>query len=126
MVILTRENITDNLIVTLNEKKTISAPHYLFVFENVTTKEQVKFVLNSTTDLSLYPGRYNDFVINTSVKFAGATTGQWMYNIYEQDSSTNTDSTGLLEVETGKMILTTDLFNYEGYEATTSFKGYGG
>lgn len=126
MVILTRENSIDNLILTLNEKKTISAPHYLFVFENVTTKEQVKFILNSTTDLSLYPGRYNDFVINTSVKFLGATTGQWNYNIYEQDSATNTNSTGLLEVESGKMILTTDLFNYEGYEATTSYKGYGG
>jgi hypothetical protein len=126
MVILTRESIADNLIVTLNEKKTISAPFYLFVFENVTTKVQVKFVLNSVTDLSLYPGRYNDFVINTSVKFAGATTGQWNYNIYEQASSSNTNTTGLLEVECGKMILTTDLFNYEGYEATTNYQGYGG
>ena len=126
MVILTIENSIDNMILTLNEKKTISAPFYLFVFENVTTKAQVKFVLNSTTDLSLYPGRYNDFVINTSVKFAGATTGQWNYNIYEQASSTNTDSTGLLEVECGKMILTTDQYNYEGYEATTSYTGYAG
>jgi hypothetical protein len=126
MVILTIENSIDNMILTLNEKKTISAPFYLFVFENVTTKAQVKFLLNSTTDLSLYPGRYNDFVINTSVKFAGATTGQWNYNIYEQASSTNTDSTGLLEVECGKMILTTDQFNYEGYEATTNYQGYGG
>jgi hypothetical protein len=126
MVILTIENSIDNMILTLNEKKTISAPFYLFVFENVTTKAQVKFVLNSTTDLSLYPGRYNDFVINTSVKFAGATTGQWNYNIYEQASSTNTDTTGLLEVECGKMILTTDQFNYEGYEATTNYQGYGG
>ena len=126
MVILTKENIADNMIVTLNEKKTISAPYYLFVFENVTTKEQVKFILNSTTDLSLYPGRYNDFVINTSVKFLGATIGQWNYNIYEQTSSSNTNSTGLLEVESGKMILTTDQFNYEGYEATTSYQGYGG
>ena len=126
MVILTIENSIDNMILTLNEKKTISAPFYLFVFENVTTKAQVKFLLNSTTDLSLYPGRYNDFVINTSVKFAGATTGQWNYNIYEQASSTNTDTTGLLEVECGKMILTTDQFNYEGYEATTNYQGYGG
>ena len=126
MVILTRESTSDNIIVTLNEKKTISAPYYLFVYENVTTKEQVKFIINSTADLSLYPERYNDFVINTSVKFIGATIGQWNYNIYEQDSSTNTNSTGLLEVESGKMILTTDLFNYEGYEATTSYQGYGG
>lgn len=126
MVVLTRESISDNIIVTLNEKKTITAPYYLFVFENVTTKELVKFVKNSTTDISLYPGRYNDFVINTSSYFGQSTTGQWKYTIYEQTSSSNTNTTDLNEVENGKMILTTDLFNYEGYEATTAYKGYGG
>ena len=92
----------------------------------MTTKDQVKFVLNSTADLSLYPGRYNDFVINTSIVFNGKTIGQWSYHVYEQDSSTNTNTTGLLEVENGKMILTTDQYNYEGYEATTSYTGYAG
>lgn len=126
MLVLTKENVTDNIIVTLNEKRTLAAPNYLFVFEHVTTKDQVKTILFSGDDLSSYPDRFNEFEIPTSVLFADESPGQFNYFIYEQVSAVNLDPAGLTEVEMGKMVLKTTAFNYTGYEATTSYKGYNG
>jgi len=126
MLVLTKENETDNVIVTLNEKRTIEDPYYLFVFEHVTTKQQVKIVIPATAELSEYPDRYNEFTLSTSVLFVASEAGQFNYFVYEQESDSNTDTAGLALVETGKAVLNTLQFNYTGYETTTSYKGYGG
>ena len=126
MIVLTKENVTDNIIVTLDEKRTLIDPYYLFIFEHVTTKDQVKKIISSTVDLSPYTERYNEFELLTSVLFAAVPHGQFNYFIYEQASAVNTDPTGLALVEMGKMVLKSIEFNYSGYEATTSYKGYAG
>ena len=92
---------TEEMIVTLNERRTLAAGYYLFIFENVTTRDQVTKIFNFSEDESSYPDRYNQFPIVTSTLFAGQNTGHWTYRVYEQASSSNVDPTGLTEVETG-------------------------
>ena len=117
MVTLTQAATSENIVLTLNEKKTIASPVYVFTAIHVTTKEEVSFTLG--TDLSAHTDRYNEFNINTSVAFLDATTGQWQYVVTEQASGA--------EVENGKLLLnkSTD-FSFTGYEPETTYSGYAG
>lgn len=115
-----------DLIVTLNEKRTLDNGYYLFVFENVTTRDIVTKIFSFSEDESDYPERFNSFPLSSTV-FQDKNTGDWRYKVYEQSSSTNTDPTGLTEVERGIMKLrpATD-FSFTEYTGTTSFKQYEG
>ena len=115
-----------DLIVTLNEKRTLDNGYYLFVFENVTTRDIVTKIFSFSEDESDYPERFNSFPLSSTV-FQDENTGDWRYSVYEQSSSTNTDPTGLTEVERGIMKLrpATD-FSFTEYTGTTSFKQYEG
>ncbi|MBL0233142.1 MAG: hypothetical protein IPQ08_05715 [Chitinophagaceae bacterium] len=115
-----------DLIVTLNEKRTLDNGYYLFVFENVTTRDIVTKIFSFSEDESDYPERFNSFPLSSTV-FQDENTGDWRYKVYEQSSSTNTDPTGLTEVERGIMKLrpATD-FSFTEYTGTTSFKQYEG
>lgn len=115
-----------DLIVTLNEKRTLDNGYYLFVFENVTTRDIVTKIFSFSEDESDYPERFNSFPLSSTV-FQNENTGDWRYKVYEQSSSTNTDPTGLTEVERGIMKLrpATD-FSFTEYTGTTSFKQYEG
>lgn len=125
MLRLTKEQTADDVVLTLNERVTLTAPHFLFVARHTTTKETVRFVL--PVDQSLFQSRYNEFTLNTSVLFASASLGQWLYNVYEQASSSNIDETGLNEVENGRLDLVSDeAFAFTPYETATNFKTYGG
>ena len=116
------------LILTLTELVTITEPFYLFVFTHVMTKDVVAFVMGEVDDESNYPQRYNKFTIDASVVFAGKPTGEWHYEVYEQDNDTNTipgAAGGVLEY--GKLILNRSTeFEYSQYESTTSYKAYNG
>lgn len=117
------------IIVTLNEKRTIvSNCYYLFVFTHQTTKEEVKFIVSSSDDLSGYPNRYNTFQIDATQVFEDATLGSYLYDIYEQESSSNTniDNTTNL-VENGKMYLYgVDTVPYSTYNPPTTYTQYNG
>lgn len=116
MITLTLGQTTENIILTLNEKKTLASPAYTFRAEHVTTKEVISFTLG--TDLSAYTQRFNEFSINTSLLFSNATAGQYLYTV--------TEIAGV-EVENGKLLLnkSTD-FNYSGYQPETTYSGYAG
>lgn len=126
MLVYTIGTNTDTYI-TLTESTTLVAPYYLFIFENISTKVQYKVIVNSTSDLSEYPERYNRFAIDVSTLFATAQAGQYLYDVYEQASAVNTNPTGLNLVETGRMLLkpSTNLIQ-QGYEPQTTYKGYAG
>lgn len=127
MLNLTKGNTSENIVVTLNEKKSLSEPYYLFVFENVATKEKVKFIKSSADDLSGSPARYNEYTINTSTLFDEYNDGEWNYKVYEQASSTNTDEEGLTDVERGKMTLNKATEStYTMYDEAVSYKAYNG
>ena len=117
MLILTQGATSENIILTLNEFKTLESPVYTFTAIHVVTKEVISFDLG--TDLSAHTDRYNEFNINTSVVFLDATTGQWQYVVTEQASGA--------EVENGKLLLnkSTD-FSFTGYEPATTYSGYAG
>ena len=103
MIVLTK-GVTSNIVVTLTEKELLSSPNYLFIFKGRTTNTEVKFVLLNAADISAYKDRYNKFSIAHTL-FTTGKPQQYIYNIYEQASTTNTDPTGLNLLETGIMDL---------------------
>lgn len=123
-----QDNTAAELILTLTEFVTIHTPYYLFVFTNVTTKDQVKFIKAEIDDESEYPNRYNKFTINAAVVFNGQLSGEWHYKVYQQSSPTNTDpdaAEGALEY--GKLLLNRATeFSYTMYEQAQTFKAYNG
>jgi hypothetical protein len=76
-----------NWYLTLTEKTTISNPYYLFSLKHRLTAVEYNFLL---TDISSYKERYNEFAITE-----GATVtldaGEYLYRIYAQTSSNNTN-----------------------------------
>jgi hypothetical protein len=76
-----------NWYLTLTEKTTISNPYYLFSLKHRLTAVEYNFLL---TDISTYKERYNEFAITE-----GATVtldaGEYLYRIYAQTSSVNTN-----------------------------------
>ena len=126
MIVYTIGQQSDTL-VTLNESTTIVNPYYLFVFTNVSTKVVYNQIVNSASDTSSYPDRINIYTFNTITLFATAQAGQYSYEVYEQQSSTNTNPSGLNLVECGKMLLNpANNLIQQGYEPTTIYKGYAG
>ena len=120
-------NSQSDTLVTLTESTTLTSPYYLFVFTNVSTKVQYKINVNSTSDTSDYPDRINVFSFDTITLFASAQAGQFSYEIYEQESSSNLDPSGLNLVECGKMLLQPEnSLIKQGYAPTTNYKGYAG
>ena len=112
---------TQNIILTLTEKQTLTSPNYLFVFENRSTNTEVKFVKLNAADISAYKDRYNEFSIVVNSYFNTSLNGQYTYTIYEQASPTNTDPTGLNLLETGIMELSGTTISFTEYETTSTF-----
>lgn len=114
------------ITVTLNEKRTLDAGYYLFRFTHILTKNVVTKIYNFSEDISPSQERYNEFDITTDTVFSGSPIGQWIYKVYEQASSTNTEEGDSL-VERGIMMLrpVTD-FEFESYNEPTTYKAYGG
>jgi hypothetical protein len=124
MLTFTQGNTTDNIVLTLAEKTTISGANYLMVLQHITDKSKVKKVLLSANDLSSYKTRYNEFAFPTTML---TKAGQYNYKVYEQASTTNTDETGLTEVENGKAVVNkASEFAYTTNEPVTTFKTYDG
>ena len=122
MLVITK-NLQKDIYVTLNESITLTNPYFLFVFTNFGTKEVIKVIVNSADDRSNYPERVNQFEIDVDL-FDDATTGQWIYEVYEQLSSTNENTSGLTLLENGKMLLkdATEKTNYQTtYQPETKF-----
>jgi hypothetical protein len=118
MIVLTQGATSDKIIVTLDEKKTLPNPIYRFVCTD-TNNNIATFDINSTSDLSTYKNRYNEFEINTSIIFADMPAGKWQYIVTELTSN--------VVVELGKLELKPSApFAFGGYKEETTYKGYGG
>jgi hypothetical protein len=112
---------TQNIILTLTEKQTLTNPNYLFVFENRSTNIDVKFVKLNNTDISAYKERYNEFSIVVNSFFLTSLNGQYTYSVYEQPSPSNLNPTGLNLLETGIMELSGTGISFTEYETTSTF-----
>jgi hypothetical protein len=113
---------TDSIILTLTEKQLLSNPNYLFVFTNRSSNLQVKFVQLNAADISLYKDRYNEFSIVTNTYFGSSLNGQYVYSIYEQASTSNTNPAGLNLLETGILELDGTGISYTQYSTTDTYK----
>lgn len=126
MLLITKGTALQTIIVTLSESKTITAPYYLFVFSLVGGSDVIKFIKHYADDTSDYPDRYNEFSIDETL-FDDVPAGQYSYDVYEQESSSNTDPDGLNKVECGKMVLNPAAeITRDGYTTETTIKGYAG
>lgn len=128
MLLFTQSNTQQRIVVTLTEKVTLSNPYFLFVFTHTETKQVVSFIKSGVDDISLYPNRYNLFVIDCTDVFNLSAQGEWIYKVYEQESDDNDDVslTGDL-LEIGKMQLTgTRSTVFTEPTITTTFKAYDG
>lgn len=127
MLLLTLGQTAENMIVTLNEKRTLNVGYYLWIFTHYTTKQTVTKIYNFLSDQSGYPDRFNSLSIDTSVEFLDTPVGMWTYDVYEQESAVNTDPTGLTKLEEGIMELRPAVaFAFDEYSQAQSFKVYGG
>lgn len=113
---------TNSIVLTLTEKQLLSNPNYLFVFTNRSSNLQVKFVKLYATDTSLYKDRYNEFSIVTNTYFGSSLNGQYIYSIYEQASTSNTNPAGLNLLETGILELDGTGISYTQYSTTDTYK----
>jgi hypothetical protein len=102
-MILINKNSSNEVVLTLSEKTSITSPTYLFEFTNDSTKQTKVFI---SADYSNNKERFNIFNIietSTEVPLTGRvslTVGNWKYNIYQQTSTTNlvvANSGGLVE-----------------------------
>jgi hypothetical protein len=122
MIYLTKGS-TSQIILTLKEKQTLSAPNYLFVFTHRGSNIEVKFVILNAADTSGFKDRFNQFSIVTNTYFGTQDSGEWEYQIYEQTSTTNTNpanATGL--IETGIMRLSESTsFTYTKHQPNNTF-----
>ena len=121
MMIQLTKGQTQNIILTLTEKQTLTNPNYLFVFENRSTNTDVKFVKLNNTDISAYKERYNEFSIVVNSHFNTSLNGQYTYSVYEQASTSNLNPTGLNLLETGIMELEGTTISFTEYETTSKF-----
>ena len=113
---------TQNIILTLTEKQLLTNPNYLFVFTNRSANTEIKFVKLNATDVSIFKDRYNEFSIVTNTNFGSSLNGQYVYEVYEQASTTNTNPTGLNLLETGIMELVGQAFYYTQYSTDDTYK----
>lgn len=127
MMRLTLGETEQYIVCTLNEKRTLGEGYYLFRFTNATTQDVVSKIYAFTDDVSSYPDRFNKFLIATSTDFLDQLPGQWTYEVYQQESDTNTDPDGLTEVERGLLeLLPATEYSIDRYSLATTYKAYNG
>lgn len=126
-MILIIKNTTNNIILTLAEKTTLTNVVYLFEVTNDSSSDVKCFIAD---DISPNKERYNEFdlIENATEDLLNGTfelelSGFYKYNIYEQASPTNLDPTlALHKIKTGKLQVAstlTDLEQYDGNQTTT-------
>ena len=109
---------TQNVYLTLWEKKTLSNPNYLFRFIQRTTNDEVRFVVLTTSDTSTAKDRYNRFSFVVNTLFPSAVVGEYHYFIYEQASTSNTNPSAAGKmIESGIMRLNEAANNVYAFEA---------
>ncbi len=112
----------NKIILTLSEKATLTSPNWLFYFKSRNTNETVAFVILNNADLSTYQERFNAFNITVNSYFTGKLPGEWLYQIYEQTSSSNLiPSQATSMVESGQATLNdTSQFSFTTYSNQTN------
>jgi hypothetical protein len=122
MITLTKGQ-TQTIRFTGTEKALLTNPYFLFVFTHRVTNEIVKFVATNISTTQ----RVDSFSLAVNSRFADGDCGFWKYEVYEQSSSSSTDTTGKNKVEEGYMVLSpaTEFTPTKYTEQTNTFITYG-
>ena len=106
-MIYIEQGVINQVVLTLTEVTTVPTPHYLFAFTNeFNTLSTTQ--LFTTADTSLYPERYNLFILDEPVDII-LKQGQFIYQIYQSSTPyvlplTIAQSTGVV-IEEGRMVV---------------------
>ena len=107
-MLIIRKNQLNKLVVTASQNRSLPNPYYLFAFTHILSREEVNFVgyiVSSNTrydQFELIESPFEDLSL-TPPLVTFPYLGQYYYEIYEQNSSTNTDpSLATNEVENGR------------------------
>lgn len=122
MITLTKGQ-TQTVRFTGTEKALLTNPYFLFVFTHRVTNEIVKFVATNISTTQ----RVDSFSLAVNSRFADGDCGFWKYEVYEQTSSSSTDTAGKNKVEEGYMVLSpaTEFTPTKYTEQTNTFITYG-
>jgi hypothetical protein len=106
-MIYIEQGVINQVVLTLTEVTTVPTPHYLFAFTNEMNTASVP-QLFTTADTSLWPERYNLFVLNEPVDLP-LKQGQFIYQVYQSSVPyvlplTIAQSTGVV-IEEGRMVV---------------------
>lgn len=95
-----------SMLVTLTEMVTLENPYFLFVFTPLSEGTPISIVFSSEEDVSSSKERYNEFLIDVDEIFEGRNAQKWSYEVYQQESESNTNVAlaGAL-IENGNMSL---------------------
>ncbi len=107
VMIYIEQGVINQVVLTLTEVTTVPTPHYLFAFTNEMNTASVP-QLFTTADTSLWPERYNLFVLNEPVDII-LKQGQFIYQVYQSSTPyvlplTIAQSTGVV-IEEGRMVV---------------------
>ncbi len=114
-MILLKQDTVNKIVLTLNEKTTISTPFFLFEFICDSSKEYTYF---TGVDISTNKDRYNEFLIELTTNVEDRLNsvlnmplnGFYSYNIYSQETEGNLDLENITEiVESGKVSIIGDI-----------------
>jgi len=118
MIVLTKGVSNQSMILTLSEMRVDTLSDCLIVFTNITTNDSVSITLGNGDDTSIYPDRYNKYLINISL-FSNVPSGQYNYEAFEVNTNTL--------LETGRLLLQPSVnIIRDGYTTETTIKGYAG
>jgi hypothetical protein len=107
----------NDVYLTLKERCAIESPNYLFRFIHRTTNAEITFVKKGTTDLSEFKDRYNLF----SISGDDFDPGMYSYQVYEQESASNTDYENASLVESGIMLVHSEERDYNIYQTENNY-----
>lgn len=109
MIYINKDEV-NNIVLTLSEVSTLTNPYYLFVFQNEMNPESTP-ILFTTTDISAYPERFNQFELDEPVDVE-LIKGQYSYSVYESliPPTSIEDTTGEI-IEEGRMVVSGAIVN---------------
>ncbi len=119
-MLIINKGTTNQLIMTLTEKQTLTSPYFLFEFKSDVSMVAVYFLM---ADISIHTNRYNEFTFIEGTTKTLSPTGQWTYRVWEQSSSTNLApslATTLLETGQIRVVGTADIY-YENTNLDNTF-----
>lgn len=113
-MIYINKNSSNRVTLTLNEKRTLANPYYIFVFINTQSKVETVFYMEN---LSVNKDRYDLFTLveGTTVTL---NEGEYTYTVYESETISLISSNWTGVVEIGRVIVKDDTATTHSFTPT--------